>query len=291
MSNDIDSVHRGNSRNTWITLTVAILLFEFMERLSFQSINANIYLYMTTILGHSVSKTMVIQQLLGVASYFTPIIGGLMADKLMGRYPMLVVFTLMMLMSCIFITLSNHNDLTSHSRSGLFYAGIFILAISCGLMKACTCIFGADQASHVSAKAGMTFLTAYVCIVFYPASFTFSFYLTFNASSLIAISVLGHVGQHIDFRIVFLCTVCSSSICLLALVLPAKQYDKAICSTRKLPHNPHTHTCSSDYNERLSQLLFAYLQANKKGPESSVRIQPAVTENQCSAEVMLRCKN
>ncbi|KAL3308440.1 hypothetical protein Ciccas_013030 [Cichlidogyrus casuarinus] len=207
------------SRNMWIALTVIILLFEFMERISYVSINANVYLYMVTVLKYPETTVIVIQQLMGVAAYYTPICGGLLADKLIGRYPMMLLFTLLMLTSCIFITLSTNGGLTTESQSGLFYAGIFILAMSCGFMKACVCIFGADQASHVSTRARMNFLTA--------------FYLLFNTSSVIATTVLGYVGQNVSFQIVFFCTLCSASFCFLALLLPAKQYDKTVCATRK----------------------------------------------------------
>lgn len=105
-----------------------IFFVEMWERFSYYGMRALLVLFLTTHLGFSDAKAYAIYSLFAAIGYTGPVIGGIMADKLMGFRNMVLIGGIVIIIGHICMTFVGLNTF-------LVYLGLALIAIGTGLFK------------------------------------------------------------------------------------------------------------------------------------------------------------
>lgn len=105
-----------------------IFFVEMWERFSYYGMRALLVLFLTSHLGFSDAKAYAIYSLFAAIGYTGPVIGGIIADKLMGFRNMVLIGGIVMIMGHICMTFVGWNRF-------LVYLGLALIAIGTGLLK------------------------------------------------------------------------------------------------------------------------------------------------------------
>jgi POT family proton-dependent oligopeptide transporter len=105
-----------------------IFFVEMWERFSYYGMRALLVLFLTSHLGFSDAKAYAIYSLFAAIGYTVPVIGGIMADKLMGFRNMILIGGIVIIMGHICMTFVGWNTF-------LVYLGLALIAIGTGLFK------------------------------------------------------------------------------------------------------------------------------------------------------------
>ncbi|MDX1916495.1 MAG: oligopeptide:H+ symporter [Rickettsiaceae bacterium] len=107
-----------------------IILFfvEMWERFSYYGMRALLVIYLTSHLGFEDAKAYAIYSLFAAIGYSGPVLGGFIADKLMG-------FRNMVLLGGIIITLGHLSLTLTGLTSDLLYIGLALIAVGTGMFK------------------------------------------------------------------------------------------------------------------------------------------------------------
>lgn len=164
---------------------------EFAERFSYYGMRAILMVFMTTVLrnhagapdlmGKEEASTWMHAYMAGV--YYTPLVGGLIADLWLGKYRTIISLSLVYCLGHLVLALDN-------TRDGLFW-GLTLVAIGAGGIKPCV-------ASHVGDQFGKTnaHLLTRVYNWFY---FSINFGSTF--SMMLTPWLLREYGPHVAFGV------------------------------------------------------------------------------------------
>jgi len=143
-----------------------IVGYEFCERLAFGGIWANLVIYLTTKLHEStVSASRNVNNWVGTM-WIMPILGAYIADSHWGRYWTFIVFSSVYVVGMAVLTLSvslpslrppvcSSNEgceKASNLQTGIFYFGLYLLAVGAGGTKSNISTFGADQFDDFNPK-------------------------------------------------------------------------------------------------------------------------------------------
>lgn len=124
--------------------TWPILLTEFGERFSYYGIKAVLVLYLTQNLMFERNRGKSIYHAFSMVSYFTGVLGALMADSWLGKYKTIAYTLFFYCLAEIVLTVTSVPTVGQRSPAGPLI-GLFVMAIACGNIKPCLAAFGGDQ--------------------------------------------------------------------------------------------------------------------------------------------------
>ncbi|XP_074582572.1 protein NRT1/ PTR FAMILY 8.3-like [Curcuma longa] len=135
-----------------------ILAFSFLEGIAFNGIGINLVLYLGSVLHWPISSSAANVSFWGGTTYFTPLLGGLLADTYFGNYRTILISIILYLLGLVIVTLSaTIPSLTPPSCDGnscqpatalqtfVFFSGLYVIAFGTGGIRAALLPFGADQ--------------------------------------------------------------------------------------------------------------------------------------------------
>lgn len=206
-----------------------VLVTEFCERMAYYGIQGNLVLFFTSRLcssrdpgqapppyarrpAHSTPTADTWGLVFAGTCYFTPLLGGYLADAKWTRYKTILVFCLIYLVGLIVLAVT---AIRSLANDGSALAALFLVALGTGGIKPNVSTFGAEQMRGGSAEAVQTFFNwvrrscsapsrARVFTPRAPPSApapATQFYWAINLGSLIAFTVLVYVQQNVDLAL------------------------------------------------------------------------------------------
>lgn len=150
-ANEEDQAKAGNcctNTKDWFTkfpkATWPILITEFGERFSYYGIKTVLVLYLTKDLMFNKANGKSIYHAFSMTSYFTGVIGAMIADSWLGKYRTIAYTLFLYSVSEIFLTLMSVDTIGQRSSIGPLIS-LFAMAIACGNIKPCLAAFGGDQ--------------------------------------------------------------------------------------------------------------------------------------------------
>ncbi len=149
---------------------------EFWERFSFYGMKALLILYMTKFLRFDEAYSGIIAGTYFSAVYWTPLIGGWLADKVFGARRAVLIGAI--IIAC------GHFSMAFHTL-GNFYAGLILIAAGTGMLKpnVSTMVGGLYDQGDARRDAGFSI-----------------FYMGINLGALVAPLVCGNLGEKIDWH-------------------------------------------------------------------------------------------
>ena len=125
-------------------LTVApyILVCEFCERLAYYGFAGSLVLFFQNKLKMSNSDADVQYQAWAGVCYLTPLIGGLVADKYLGRYWTIMLFCAIYAVGLALVVVFSAPGAIN---DGMFFLSMYIVALGTGGIKPNVSTMGADQ--------------------------------------------------------------------------------------------------------------------------------------------------
>ncbi|ESO87044.1 hypothetical protein LOTGIDRAFT_229242 [Lottia gigantea] len=246
-SNDIVK-HKGFEKSKGVTsskilVVASILVTELCERLTFYSVSANMVLYCTSVLKYSDPDATSISLVFSGTVYLLPIIGGYIADSMAGRFNTIFGAGLIYLLGLFLIPASAVDyssifgtdedgaryDLTVHlfhqcstyailivhfciqeGRRAYFLAGLVLVGIGTGGIKANVSPFGAQQVEDLGESAVQSFFNW--------------FYWFINAGAMIAYTAVAYVQQEVSFAWGFFIPLASMVLALIIFLSFRGQY-------------------------------------------------------------------
>jgi dipeptide/tripeptide permease len=124
---------------------VSVVACEFAERFCFYGMRALLPLYVTTSLGWSSNQAVSLLSGFSSACYLSPLVGGLVSDSSWGRYKTIVRFMLVYISGATVLAVSALLPADSGVSVPGLYAGLGLVAVGTGGVKASVAAFGADQ--------------------------------------------------------------------------------------------------------------------------------------------------
>jgi solute carrier family 15 (peptide/histidine transporter), member 3/4 len=207
-----------STTSKWVT--VAILLTELCERLTFYSLSGNLVLFCTNILQFSNDAAVNISFSFTALVYFIPLGGGYIADLISGRFNAIYGSALIYVLGATSVTLSSgqydemfndrQHNLDISGRRALYILGLLLIAIGSGGIKANVSTFGAQQLDRMGANAVQTFFNW--------------FYWFINLGAAIAYSGVVYIQQEVSFFVGYLIPTFSILLAIVIFMLPRKSY-------------------------------------------------------------------
>lgn len=123
---------------------ICILANEFCERFSFYGMKAILVIYLWNAMGLSKSTSTAIYHAFNVVSYFTPLLGAVMADAWLGKCRTIIYVSILYCLGNIVMTI------TAIPFDGHLYVygtviALLLIALGTGGIKPCVSSFGGDQ--------------------------------------------------------------------------------------------------------------------------------------------------
>eukprot|EP00121_Abeoforma_whisleri_P009153 Awhi_evm1s8410 len=132
--------HKGNV--LW-TIGLFFLLSDFFERFGYYTATGSLYTFFTRSLGLSSILATQLQSVFQSLVYVVPLLGAYVADTLLGRYMVIVVFYGVYFGGLIIMSISSHPGI---NISALFFLGLLGgTAVGSGCIKPNLIVLGADQ--------------------------------------------------------------------------------------------------------------------------------------------------
>ncbi|XP_049375235.1 protein NRT1/ PTR FAMILY 8.1-like [Solanum verrucosum] len=146
-----------NQTGTWRACPY-ILGNECCERLAYYGINTNLVNYLKYQMNES--SVVAVNNVTNWSGtcYVTPLLGAFLADAYLGRFWTIAAFSIIYVFGMTVLTLSasihglkppcDHDNNSCHPKGlqiGIFYLGLYLIALGTGGIKPCVSSFGADQ--------------------------------------------------------------------------------------------------------------------------------------------------
>lgn len=154
--------------------TWCVLMTELCERFSYYGIKSVLVLYFTQSLFMSMSRGKAWYHIFSSLSYFTGVIGAVIADSWLGKYKTILISLIVYAIFQIILTLTSVPDIGNKSSVGPLISLIFI-ACACGNIKPCLGSFGGDQVNKKDVKLVTTFFSMFYMSVNIGACFVMIF--------------------------------------------------------------------------------------------------------------------
>lgn len=175
-----------NVQNVEIFPKFLIILFftEMWERFSYYGMRALLVIFLTSHLGYTDPQAYAIYSLFAALCYATPVIGGIIADRLVGFRNMVIIGGIIITLGHIFLAFINFN-------SQLVYLGLALIAVGSGMFKGnITNLLGVCYHGYSPEERTRGFTL---------------FYVSFNIGSFIASIACGYIarlyGWHYGFGV------------------------------------------------------------------------------------------
>ncbi|KAG5550431.1 hypothetical protein RHGRI_015403 [Rhododendron griersonianum] len=173
---------------------------ECCERLAYYGINTNLVNYLKFQLNQtSVAAVSNVTNWSGTC-YVTPLLGAFLADAYLGRYWTIATFSIIYVFGMTLLTLSASlhglkpecdSQNVCHPtgfQAGIFYMGLYLIALGTGGIKPCVSPFGADQFDDSDETEKKS-----------KSSFFNWFYLSINIGALVASTVLVWIQTNVGW--------------------------------------------------------------------------------------------
>lgn len=144
---------------------------EFCERFSYYGMRTVLTLYLTSQLGMSDSTATIIYHTFVMICYFTPVLGSMLADGLLGKFRTIFYVSLIYALGNIVLSMSATPPL-KFPIVPMSMVGLFLISLGTGGIKPCVSAFGGDQFDNDQIRQ--------------REKFFFIFYFSINAGSLIS---------------------------------------------------------------------------------------------------------
>ncbi|KAF4670124.1 hypothetical protein FOL47_002186 [Perkinsus chesapeaki] len=157
-------------RNPMVMSCIFILMQELCERLAFYGITPNLQLFLKKYLGYTDPQADSYVAIFNSVLYVTPLIGGVMADTLLGVYYVILAFSIVYMIGLVLLTLSSIESIT---QPWMIHLSLLVLiTLGAGGIKSCVNVMGAQQMHPEEHKKEVT-------------SFFTYFYASINVGALI----------------------------------------------------------------------------------------------------------
>jgi len=161
-----------------------IIVNEACERYSFYALRSILLLYLTDELGFSDDMGMTVVSAMIMTAYFSPLLGGFIADNYWGKFRTIVVFSIFYIISAACLAASAINFTWWMALLGLFGIGM-----ATGGIKPCISSFGADQFHVQDTESVATFFSV--------------FYMSINIASFCSTIVTPIIRSEVSYFIAF----------------------------------------------------------------------------------------
>lgn len=199
-----------------------ILGNELCERLAYYGLQTNMGLYLKKVIGYPADQASQLLQVWKATVYLTPLIGAYLADAVMGRFWVILVFSFIYFLGMLGITLVNIIPAIKPMKGGpeppagigatkgVFWAFMYLTALGSGGIKPCVSSFGGDQFKESSARERK-----------WRSSFFNWFYFVINIGSLVASTVVVGVQESKGYGIGFGIPTIFFAVAIVAFILGA----------------------------------------------------------------------
>ncbi|XP_078366337.1 solute carrier family 15 member 4-like [Oculina patagonica] len=203
------------STKTRYLVVLCILVVELCERLTFYGVTANLVFYCKDVLKLDSPLPSTIALAFQGTCFFTPIIGGWLADTKIGRYNAIYGCSLLYIVGTILLTTITYNyppayALSMAIKEGFLAVSLILIAIATGGIKANVGPIGADQVQEEGPEMVQKFFNW--------------FYWFIQIGSLLSFTAVVYVQQEISFFYGYLITVVSMACGTILLVIGRKHY-------------------------------------------------------------------
>eukprot|EP00794_Sanderia_malayensis_P009717 gene9717-10707_t len=154
--------------------TWPILLTELCERFSYYGIKAVLVLYLTQDLMFDKYRGKSIYHAFSMVSYFTGVLGAMIADSWLGKFKLIGITLVMYSISEMALTGTCIPPIGRKS-SFLPLISLFLTAIACGNIKPCLAAFGGDQFNQKDTSLISKFFSMFYMAVNVGATFSMIF--------------------------------------------------------------------------------------------------------------------
>ena len=154
--------------------TWAMLATELCERFSYYGIKAGMVLYFTQGLLMTRTKGKAWYHAFGMISYFTGLVGAIMADSWLGKYKTILCTLIVYSLSEIVLTLTSIPSIGQGKSVGPLIS-LVLMAAACGNVKPCLGAFGGDQVNSKDVGLIKTFFSMFYASVNVGATFAMIF--------------------------------------------------------------------------------------------------------------------
>uniref|UniRef100_A0A383VGU9 Major facilitator superfamily (MFS) profile domain-containing protein n=1 Tax=Tetradesmus obliquus TaxID=3088 RepID=A0A383VGU9_TETOB len=199
-----------------------ILGNELCERLAYYGLQTNMGLYLKKVIGYPADQASQLLQVWKATVYLTPLIGAYLADAVMGRFWVILVFSIIYFFGMLGITLVNvipaikpikggpEPPAGIGATKGVFWAFMYLTALGSGGIKPCVSSFGGDQFKESSARERK-----------WRSSFFNWFYFVINIGSLVASTVVVGVQENKGYGIGFGIPTIFFAVAIVAFIIGA----------------------------------------------------------------------
>lgn len=196
-------------------VVVCILFVELCERLTFYGVVANLIFYCKDVLNLASPLPSTIALAFQGTCFFTPVIGGWIADTLLGRYNTIFGSSLLYVVGTVVLTLTTYNypsayALNTSHKEGFLAVSLILISIGTGGIKANVSPMGADQVEEEGAEMVQKFFDW--------------FYWFIQIGAFLAYSVVAYVQQEVSFFYGYLITAVSMALATILLLLGRNHY-------------------------------------------------------------------
>lgn len=244
----------------------AIIAQEAGERFCYYGLRSVMTLFLVDVFMYSNARATSLISFWISATYLSPILGGFIADAVLGRFKTITIFSVIYLLGTVSLALAANINLV---RDGAFFAGLALVALGTGGVKANVVSFGVDQL--VGSGCSDADITSYFA----------AFYATINIGSLFSYLLMPVARARAGFGVAF-CLPLSLLIFATAVFLAASRYYNHVAPTKSVLSSVWTvcYNASSFRNRRSEERepLTASSSLHKGGEGASVvKTDPTVT--------------
>lgn len=183
-----------------------MIVFEFSERLAYFAIQANLIIYLTTVLNEGLTTSVKnVNYWTGVAAVM-PLVGGFIADVYCGRYWMIVIASIIYVLGLGLLTISvslpalkppDHCQTAickkaTTTQIGVFFFALYLLSLGTSGHQPALQAFGADQFDEED-KDEMLKMNSFFNL----------WYLSICIGNLLAVTIIAYIQQNISWGLGF----------------------------------------------------------------------------------------
>lgn len=196
-------------------VVLCILVIELCERLTYFGITVNMVFYCQNVLKLASPLPSTINLIFQGACYFIPIVGGYVADTMIGRYNTIYGCSLLYILGTILLTTINYNfpadyTMSSSSKEGFFIVSLVLVVLGTGGIKANVSTMGADQVKDRGPEGVQKFFNW--------------FFMFILIGAILAFTVVSYVQQVVSFFYGYLISASTMTLATVLLVIGRKHY-------------------------------------------------------------------
>ncbi len=177
------------------------------ERYCYYSMRAMLSLYMVEELGFSRQTAIAIFSYFSACVYFSPVLGGFVADTYLGKFSTILYFSVVYIAGIIFLTVTSIDALPW----GMF-TGLGLIALGSGGIKPCVAAFGAEQYARGEFSARDV------------SRYFMAFYASINVGSILSYIVTPLTRRLAGYPAAFSLSAIFLGLSVIVLILPRKSY-------------------------------------------------------------------